>query len=92
MITTDPPKPIPGLTLGAAILTTKPRDAIALANAIQQVLSNEALRNKLTVGASLARRVFSWVRIAEYHGTAYRHGAACPLFNFTAGSGENLAG
>ena len=92
VITTDPPKPIPGLTPGAAILTTKPRDAIALANAIQQVLSNEALRNKLTVGASLARRVFSWVRIAEYHGSAYRHGAACPLFNFTGGSGENLAG
>lgn len=92
VITTDPPKPMPGLTPGAAILATKPRDAIALANAIDQVLCDEALRNRLVAGALLARGFFSWDRIAEYHRAAYCDGSACPSFNFTEGCDEDLAG
>jgi glycosyltransferase involved in cell wall biosynthesis len=77
VITTAPPKPMPGFTVGESFLATPPGDVPALTEAIQEVSYSETIRHRLSLGASQARHVFSWDHIADVHCRLYSDVARC---------------
>jgi glycosyltransferase involved in cell wall biosynthesis len=64
IVTTEPRYPIEGLRQNESALFVAPHDPQSLANAVQQVLQNEALRTRLHSGVSDAARLYTWDRIA----------------------------
>ena len=64
IVTTEPRYPIAGLKQNESAVFVAPSDSRSLANAVQQVLQNEALRTRLQFGASEAAPLYTWDRIA----------------------------
>ena len=64
IVTTEPRYPIVGLKQNESAVFVAPSDSRSLANAVQQVLQNEALRTRLQFGASEAAPLYTWDRIA----------------------------
>ena len=64
IVTTEPRYPIEGLRQNESALFVAPNDPQSLANAVQQVLQNEALRTRLQSGVSDAAKLYTWDRIA----------------------------
>lgn len=65
IVTTTPRVALPELIDGANVLLTPPDDVSALAQAIQRVIADEALRRRLQAGAAELSRRFRWEAIAE---------------------------
>ncbi len=65
IVTTTPRVALPELMDGANVLLTPPDDVSALAQAIQRVIADEALRRRLQAGAAELSRRFRWESIAE---------------------------
>ncbi|GIV84911.1 MAG: glycosyl transferase family 1 [Candidatus Roseilinea sp.] len=64
IVTTTPRVALPELIDGANVLLTPPDDVPALAQAIQRVIADEALRRRLQAGAAELSRRFRWEAIA----------------------------
>lgn len=64
IVTTTPAVPTPGFTDGETLRLVASGDAPALADALQQVLDDQALRTRLQSGAIALARQFEWPAIA----------------------------
>ncbi len=64
IVTTEPRYPIAGLKHEESVLYVPPNDPASVANAVKQVLRDEALRTRLQSGASDAAKLYTWDRIA----------------------------
>ena len=64
IVTTEPRYPIAGLRQNESALFVAPNNPQSLANAVQQVVQNEALRTRLESGVSDAAKLYTWDRIA----------------------------
>jgi glycosyltransferase involved in cell wall biosynthesis len=64
IVTTEPRYPIEGLKQSESALFVAPNDPQSLANAVQQVVQNEALRTRLQSGVRDAAQLYTWDRIA----------------------------
>ncbi|MFN4293305.1 MAG: glycosyltransferase family 4 protein [Thermoflexales bacterium] len=65
IVTTTPRVALPELIDGVNVLLTPPDDVPALAQTIQRVIADEALRRRLQAGAAELSRRFRWEAIAE---------------------------
>ncbi|CAG0934587.1 Alpha-monoglucosyldiacylglycerol synthase [Thermoflexales bacterium] len=64
IVTTEPPQPIGGLQHEESVLYVPPRDPQALATAVQRVLQDEVLRDRLQSSVNQAAKLYTWDRIA----------------------------
>lgn len=64
IVTTEPRYPIEGLKHEESVLYVPPNDSQALADAVQHVLIDTALRTRLRTKVSEAAKLYTWDRIA----------------------------
>jgi glycosyltransferase involved in cell wall biosynthesis len=72
IVTTQPALPITGLVHDESALFVPTNDPIALAQAVQQLITDRARRARLEAGAREAAQLFSWDRIAAQTLEVYR--------------------
>jgi glycosyltransferase involved in cell wall biosynthesis len=65
IITTTPRVALPELMDGTNVLLTPPDDVPALAQAIERLIRDEALRRRLQAGAAQLSQRFRWDAIAD---------------------------
>jgi glycosyltransferase involved in cell wall biosynthesis len=64
IVTTEPRYPIEGLKHEESVLYVRPNDPQALADAVQRVLADAALRARLQTKVNEAAKLYTWDRIA----------------------------
>jgi glycosyltransferase involved in cell wall biosynthesis len=72
IVTTEPRYPIEGLTDGESVMYVRPHDPAGLADAVQRVLIDTALRARLQARVSEAAKLYTWNRIAAQTLDVYR--------------------
>ncbi len=71
IVTTPPQAPYPDLVSGETLLFAPPDDARAMTNAVERILLNGKLRQRLSENARALSRKFGWDAIAAAHLRAY---------------------
>jgi glycosyltransferase involved in cell wall biosynthesis len=73
IVTTEPRYPIEGLTPEQSVLYVPPNDPPALAQAIERVLIDPALRSRLAQAVRQAAKLYAWDRIAAKTLDVFEH-------------------
>jgi glycosyltransferase involved in cell wall biosynthesis len=73
IVTTEPRYPIEGLTPEQSVLYVPPNDPPALAQAIERVLIDPALRSRLAQAVRQAAKLYAWDRIAARTLEVFEH-------------------